>query len=81
MPPSGQAAAAGPSEAELEAARNANITLWTLYAIGVLVTVLRTYARLKLAGWKRFQADDYLVWVAVVSGPRLSVARDAVVLF
>ncbi|SPQ21357.1 7631b3e2-02ea-4778-971f-d3d7b935ac79 [Thermothielavioides terrestris] len=66
MPPSGQAAAAGPSEAELEAARNINITLWTLYAIGVLVTVLRTYARLKLAGWKRFQADDYLVWVAVL---------------
>jgi hypothetical protein len=55
-------------EAALAAARASNITLWTLYAFGVLITALRTYARVKAVGWKHFEADDYLVWVAVVSG-------------
>ncbi|RYO86983.1 hypothetical protein DL764_008919 [Monosporascus ibericus] len=54
------------AEAAAAAARTFNITLWTLYAIGVLVTALRTYARVKAVGWKNFEADDYLVWVAVL---------------
>ncbi|KAK4100639.1 hypothetical protein N658DRAFT_486676 [Parathielavia hyrcaniae] len=61
------AAEAAAVEAALAAARAFNITLWTLYAVGVLVTGLRTYARVKAVGWKRFEADDYLVWAAVVS--------------
>jgi hypothetical protein len=64
LDPAEQAAAI---EAALAAARLFNITLWTLYAFGVLVTVLRTYARVKAVGWSRFEADDYLVWLAVVS--------------
>lgn len=65
MPPPDPAAV----EAALTAARTFNIKLWTLYAFGVLATGLRTYARVKLVGWKHFEADDYLVWVAVVRGP------------
>ncbi|EQL01350.1 hypothetical protein G6O67_005275 [Ophiocordyceps sinensis] len=37
---------------------------WTLLAIGVLITSLRTYARARAVGFKGLQADDYLVWVA-----------------
>ncbi|KAM4060959.1 hypothetical protein HRG_012924 [Hirsutella rhossiliensis] len=37
---------------------------WTLLAIGVLVTLLRTYARTRAVGCQGLQADDYLVWVA-----------------
>lgn len=54
-------------EAAQAAARTFNITLWTLYAFGVVTTALRTYARVKAVGWKHFEADDYLVWLAVVS--------------
>lgn len=35
--------------------------------IAIAVTLLRTYARWDMAGFKRFQADDYLVWLALVS--------------
>jgi hypothetical protein len=42
------------------------IELWTLYAIGVAVTILRTYARGKAAGWRNLRLDDYLIWVAIV---------------
>ncbi|KAK4448817.1 hypothetical protein QBC34DRAFT_464692 [Podospora aff. communis PSN243] len=64
---SGAAAAeAAAIEAAMAAARAFNITLWTLYAFGVAVTVLRTYARHVAVGWRKFDADDYLVWVAVV---------------
>lgn len=35
--------------------------------IAVAVTLLRTYARWDMVGLKRFQADDYLVWLALVS--------------
>ncbi|KAG7290063.1 hypothetical protein NEMBOFW57_000055 [Staphylotrichum longicolle] len=53
-------------EAAQAAARTFNITLWTLYAFGVVTTALRTYARVKAVGWKHFEADDYLVWLAVL---------------
>lgn len=42
------------------------VELWTLYSIGVAITILRTYARAKVVGLRNLQADDYLVWVAVV---------------
>ncbi|CAG9997247.1 unnamed protein product [Clonostachys byssicola] len=47
------------------AAEKLNIEVWTLLAFGILVTMLRTYARVKAVGFKGLQPDDYLVWVAV----------------
>ncbi|KAH8658062.1 hypothetical protein BX600DRAFT_514584 [Xylariales sp. PMI_506] len=43
-----------------------DIEMWTMYASGVLVTALRTYARWKAIGFRSFRADDYLVWVAII---------------
>lgn len=43
-----------------------NTELWTLYAFGVLVTILRTYARVKAVGFRDLRADDFLVWLAIV---------------
>ncbi|KFA71447.1 hypothetical protein S40288_04305 [Stachybotrys chartarum IBT 40288] len=48
------------------AVRQMEIEVWTLYAIGVCVTILRTYARLKSVGIRNFRADDFLVWGAVL---------------
>ncbi|KAJ4293830.1 hypothetical protein N0V88_005343 [Collariella sp. IMI 366227] len=58
-------AAAEAAAAAAAAARASDITLWTLYAFGVVITTLRTYARVKAVGWRHFETDDYLVWVAV----------------
>lgn len=59
-----------PSPAEqaaiAKAIYDATVELWTLYSIGVAITILRTYARVKVVGWRHLQADDYLAWVAVV---------------
>ncbi|KAK4196674.1 hypothetical protein QBC40DRAFT_233894 [Triangularia verruculosa] len=60
-PPSPEAIAAA-----MAAARTFNITLWTLYAIGVCTTALRTYSRLQQVGFANFETDDYLVWVAIL---------------
>lgn len=46
---------------------NPTVELWTLFTIGVLFTVLRTYARLSAVGLRELRADDYLIWLAVVS--------------
>lgn len=40
---------------------------WTLCALALCVTILRTYAKATSVGWKRLQADDYLAWVGAVS--------------
>ncbi|KAK4184399.1 hypothetical protein QBC35DRAFT_506056 [Podospora australis] len=48
----------------MAAARTATITTWTLYAVGIAVTILRTYARVEAVGWRHLQMDDYLAWVA-----------------
>ncbi|KAK3987622.1 hypothetical protein QBC44DRAFT_245603 [Cladorrhinum sp. PSN332] len=53
-------------EAAMAAARSLTITLWTLYAVGVLVTALRTYSRIQQVGLKNFDVDDYLAWVAIL---------------
>lgn len=58
----GQSAAA----AAAAAAYKATVEVWTLFAIGVAVTVLRTYARVRAVGFRHLQADDYLVWVGIV---------------
>ncbi|TVY18258.1 hypothetical protein LARI1_G002966 [Lachnellula arida] len=43
-----------------------NAELWTLYTFGVLVTILRTYARLKFVGIRDLRADDFIIWVAIL---------------
>lgn len=60
------AAAAAAAAAAQAAARASAIEMWTLYAIGVIITVLRTYARVKAVGFKNLRADDYLAWAAAV---------------
>ncbi|WQF82341.1 hypothetical protein CDEST_07355 [Colletotrichum destructivum] len=62
MDPAAQAAA----EATEEAGRQSTIETWTLYGIGVVVTILRTYARANAVGFRDLRADDYLVWVAIL---------------
>ncbi|OQE08230.1 hypothetical protein PENVUL_c010G08086 [Penicillium vulpinum] len=37
------------------------VELWTLYSIGVAVTILRTYARSRNGGWRNLRLDDYLI--------------------
>ncbi len=49
--------------------RDTAVELWTLYAFGVLVTTLRTYARLSAVGYRELRADDYLIWFAMVTIP------------
>lgn len=48
------------------AAQQFNIEAWTLLAVGLVVTALRTYARIKSVGFRKLEADDYLVWFAAV---------------
>lgn len=62
LDPAAQAAA----EAAAAAALRMTIEAWTLYAIGMLVTFLRTFARAKAVGFRNFRADDYLAWAAAV---------------
>jgi hypothetical protein len=45
------------------------IESWTLYAIGLSATVLRTYGRLRGGGVRNLRASDYLVWIGVVRAP------------
>jgi len=58
--------AAAAAKAAADAARQLTITQWTLYSFGILVTILRTYARFKAVGFNNFEGDDYFVWVAAV---------------
>ncbi|KAI1437289.1 hypothetical protein GGR50DRAFT_700273 [Xylaria sp. CBS 124048] len=39
---------------------------FALFAVGFIVTVTRTFARVKQVGFKGLQGDDYLVWVAML---------------
>lgn len=52
-----------------EAFRKSTIEIWTLFAIGVVATVIRTGARLHAVGIKHLRPDDYLVWLGVVRAP------------
>jgi hypothetical protein len=42
------------------------VELWTLYALGVSLTVFRTYARIVAVGVRDLCIDDYLIWLAIV---------------
>ncbi|KAI1754199.1 hypothetical protein F4782DRAFT_46502 [Xylaria castorea] len=60
------AAAAAAAASAAAAARASNIELFTLYSIGVLVTILRTYSRIKAVGIRNLRGDDLLIWIAVL---------------
>ncbi|RYP44625.1 hypothetical protein DL769_011504 [Monosporascus sp. CRB-8-3] len=59
-----------PDPAALAAAQEAmkkfSIEAWTLLGIGLLVTIIRTFGRVKALGLKGLQPDDYLVWVGAI---------------
>ncbi|TDZ27899.1 hypothetical protein C8035_v008616 [Colletotrichum spinosum] len=61
------AAQAAAYDAVFAEARRSTVEAWTLYAIGMAATALRTYARTKAVGVRNFRADDYLAWVAASS--------------
>ncbi|KAJ3479154.1 hypothetical protein NLG97_g8389 [Lecanicillium saksenae] len=46
--------------------RKFTVELWTLYAVGLSATILRTYGRTRAVGLRGLRADDYLVWVGVI---------------
>ncbi|RDL35323.1 uncharacterized protein BP5553_07254 [Venustampulla echinocandica] len=60
------AAQAAMAAAIAAAVRSFNIELWTTYAVGVLMTVLRTFARVKSVGVRDLRADDFIVWLSIV---------------
>lgn len=64
-------AAAAAAQAEAQAAMHQfTVEAFTLLAVGISVTMFRTYARIRTVGIKGLQWDDYLVWLGVVSsGP------------
>lgn len=65
--PGGSASPDSQTLAAIEAAlRKFNTQLWTFYALAIVITGLRTYARFKAVGIKQFRPDDYIVWVAIV---------------
>lgn len=53
-------------DAASEAAYKSVVELWTLYSIGVAVTILRTCARAKAVGLRNLRLDDYFIWVAII---------------
>ncbi|KAE8370866.1 hypothetical protein BDV27DRAFT_165021 [Aspergillus caelatus] len=57
---------AAEEEAAQAAFRKSAIESWTLYAIGVAATILRTYARGSAVGFRHLRADDYLIWVGIL---------------
>jgi hypothetical protein len=62
-------AALAAAAAAAEAQRIFTIELWTFYGVGVLMTILRTYSRVKMVGFGNLKADDWLVWCAIVCVP------------
>jgi hypothetical protein len=62
----GLAARDAAEEAAKAAFRESAIESWTLYAVGLLATVLRTYSRWSAVGFRHLRADDYLIWVGIV---------------
>jgi hypothetical protein len=52
---------------DAEQGRQVVIETWTLLGIVTVVTGLRTVSRIKSVGFKSLQADDYLVWLSLVS--------------
>ncbi|KAL8362542.1 hypothetical protein RB601_008066 [Gaeumannomyces tritici] len=63
MDPAAQAAAIAKAEATF---RSFTIELFTLFGIGALSTVLRTYGRIKKVGFANLAPDDFLVWLGLI---------------
>jgi hypothetical protein len=42
------------------------VEAWTLLAVGIAITILRTISRIRYTGFRGLGADDYLAWLAVV---------------
>lgn len=53
-------------DAQADAAYKQNVELWTLYALGVAFTILRTVARIGAVGIRNLRLDDYLIWMGIV---------------
>ncbi|KAI1101147.1 hypothetical protein F4804DRAFT_22452 [Jackrogersella minutella] len=64
--PAAAAAQAAAAQAAAAALHQFTIEAWTLLSIGIVVTILRTYGRVKAVGFKGLQADDYLVWLGAI---------------
>lgn len=67
--PASAAAAAAAQEAAAKAFQEVTIEIWTLYAVALSATLLRTYARVRAVGFKGLRADDYFVWAGTVGIP------------
>lgn len=76
---SDSAAQAAMAAAIAAAVRKFNTELWTLYTFGVLVTMLRTYARVKAVGFRDLRADDLTVWFAIVRIARSSASFHIII--
>lgn len=61
--PVAEAAAAAAAE---KAAQEFYREVWVLLSVAVLAIILRTYARYRAVGFRNFQPDDVLVWIALV---------------
>lgn len=62
--------------AAMAALRAFNIEAFTLLALALLITGLRTYVRISTVGFKNLWADDYLVLLAAVSFEQLGILCD-----
>lgn len=64
------------SENAAEAAlHKSTVELWLLYTIGVILTILRTYTRVKVGGLRHLRAEDFLVWAGIVCGSHLTLCN------
>ncbi|PLB35332.1 uncharacterized protein BDW47DRAFT_128265 [Aspergillus candidus] len=58
---------ASASENAAEAAwHKSTVELWLLYTIGVTLTLLRTYARVRAGAIGHLRAEDFLVWAGII---------------
>lgn len=78
---SNAAEAAQAAAAAAAAFRASAIESWTLYAIGVLSTFLRFYARMRGAGFRGLKTEDYLMIFAIVCIPDVSSHRQLLTFF
>ncbi|KAJ5684725.1 uncharacterized protein N7477_001070 [Penicillium maclennaniae] len=53
-------------DAASDAAYKTAVELWTLYSIGVSITLLRTYARCRAVGWRNLRLDDLFIWIGII---------------
>ncbi|KAI1821583.1 hypothetical protein F4861DRAFT_453759 [Xylaria intraflava] len=66
MPMDAVAEAAAAKAAAASAFKQFATEDFALFAVGLIVTLTRTFARVKQVGFKGLQGDDYLVWVAML---------------